>query len=379
MSNDQWGRPPWHVDYRPAEHDAPERVDFAVVGGGFSGLSAAAWLKRLAPQKSVAVFEAATIGSGASGRTGGMALGESAAGDLNGLGDVLAGFSEIVRELEIECHLLMRGAWEIGREGGDSASPIRWEDSGELRVVRELPGGTVDPGKLVSGLARAAERAGVKILEEARVTEIDGNAETSVVVRGKRILARCVLAATNAEALELTGVQNEAEPRLTMALVTEPLSPERIEAIGLHAGKPFYTVDFPYLWGRVVESGGVVFGSGLMEAESSEQLYAIHVREGRAAERLEWLERRVHKLHPELASVKITHRWGGPILLTDGALPVFRRRADSEHVITLCGYNGHGVALSVYLGKWAAEAMLGQRPLPEWSAAPKTTEAEVEP
>jgi gamma-glutamylputrescine oxidase len=374
LQNEKWGLPPWHVDYRPAEHDDPQRIDFAVIGGGFSGLSAAAWLKRLARDKSVALFEAARLGSGASGRTGGMTLAETAAGDLPGLGDVLAGFSAIVRELEIDCDLLLGGAWEIGRAGGKANSPIAWEDSGTLRVVNELPGGTVDPGKLVSGLARAAERSGVKILENAGVTELRPGARVTLTARGKPVSAKCVLVATNAEALDLADVRGEAEPRLTMALVTEPLDDRRIEGIGLRKGKPFYTVDFPYLWGRLVQSRAVVFGSGLVEVNRSEELYAIDVREGRAAERLAWLEQRVHGLHPELRDVRITHRWGGPILFTEGAVPIFRRRGDAENVLTLCGYSGHGVALSVYLGKWAAEAMLGRRALPEWTHASRAAQ-----
>ena len=46
--------------------------------------------------------------------------------------------------------------------------------------------------------------------------------------------------------------------------------------------------------------------------------------------------------------------------------PIFRRHPRSDCVTVLAGYNGHGVALSVYLGKWAAEAMLGRRELPRW-------------
>ena len=49
-------------------------------------MAAAAWLRRLDPKLSVAVFEAGRIGHGASGRTGGMVLGETAAGDKPGLG-----------------------------------------------------------------------------------------------------------------------------------------------------------------------------------------------------------------------------------------------------------------------------------------------------
>jgi glycine/D-amino acid oxidase-like deaminating enzyme len=74
----------------------PDEVDIAIIGGGFTGLAAAAWLRRLAPEKTVAVLEARCIGQGASGRTGGIALGGTAAGDLPGLGDVLGGFKSIL-------------------------------------------------------------------------------------------------------------------------------------------------------------------------------------------------------------------------------------------------------------------------------------------
>jgi glycine/D-amino acid oxidase-like deaminating enzyme len=91
------------------------------------------------------------------------------------------------------------------------------------------------------------------------------------------------------------------------------------------------------------------------------------VRRGESAARLRWLEERVRHLHPALASVRITHRWGGPILLTDKMRPIFQRHPRSEQVIVLAGYNGHGVALSVYLGQRAAQALLNRRPLPYWS------------
>ena len=75
-----WGVPPWTVDFRPAPCALPDHVDFAIIGGGFTGLSAAAWLRRFAPGRSVLVLESASLGEGASGRTGGMALAETAAG-----------------------------------------------------------------------------------------------------------------------------------------------------------------------------------------------------------------------------------------------------------------------------------------------------------
>ena len=127
-----WGDSPWTIDFRSvpgaSAAELPAQVDVAIIGGGFTGLAAAAWLRRIAPETSVALFEAETIGAGASGRTGGMALSEAASGDLPGLGDVLAGFSEILRALRIDCGLNLSGAWEIGRSGGSADSPIAWTD-----------------------------------------------------------------------------------------------------------------------------------------------------------------------------------------------------------------------------------------------------------
>jgi glycine/D-amino acid oxidase-like deaminating enzyme len=71
-------------------------------------------------------------------------------------------------------------------------------------------------------------------------------------------------------------------------------------------------------------------------------------------------------LHPALAKIRVTQRWGGPILLTNGFIPVFRKHPKNDHVIVAGGYSGHGVALSVYLGNWAAEHLLGRRELPHW-------------
>jgi len=385
-----WGAPPWTVDFRPAPRALPDHVDFAIVGGGFSGLSAAAWLGRLAPGRSVLVLESAALGDGASGRTGGMALAETAAGKLPGLGDVLAGYQKILRTLGIDAGIKLPGVWELGRSAPAKHSPIAWNDSGVLKVVRLVSGGTVDPGRVLTGLARAAENAGAQIVEHAEVHALDFSNPPRLYIRRnlggrihhKEIRADQVLLATNASSLKLSGLRAAAVPRLTFALATAPLSTAQIKAIGLSSRRPFYTVDLPYLWGRLLESNGVIFGAGLVPpyvgtpsgfpigAPSSKKgahdLHRYDVRYGQPAERLRWLESRVRNLHPALASVRITHRWGGPILLTEKMRPILRRHPRSKRVIVLAGYNGHGVALSVYLAKWAAEALLARRTLPSW-------------
>jgi glycine/D-amino acid oxidase-like deaminating enzyme len=317
-----WGAPPWHIDFAVRNKPVPPSVDFAIIGGGFTGLAAAAWLRRLAPEKSVAVFEADRIGAGASGRTGGMALAESAAGDLPSLGNVLAGLERILAELDIDCDLSLPGAFEIGRSKGLKNSPIQWTDSGTLRVVKKVPGGTLDPGKLVAGLARVADERGATIVESHPVTHIEwqrspvvraaAHAVAPVVVHAgaSQCSAGKILFATNALALELTALAGRAEPKLTLAVLTEPMEEKRLEAIGLAGGNPFYTVDLPYLWGRCLRDGSVILGAGLVDADDSLDLTRIDITTGGAKNLFESIERRIHKLHPELREIKITHRWG---------------------------------------------------------------------
>ena len=390
--NHPWGVPPWTVDFRPAPGPLPDRVDFAVVGGGFSGLSAAAWLGRLAPGKSVLVLEASSLGEGASGRTGGLALSETAAGPLPGLGDVLAGYEKILRTLGVDSRLELRGVYELGRSDPAKDPPICWSDSGDLEVVRTVPGGTVDPGKVVAGLAHATERAGAQVIEHAEVQSIECSnppylrvrREVRGRVQRKKIRASQILLAVNAFSLELSGLRGITQPKLTLALATAPLSAAQLKSVGLSSRRPFYTVDLPYLWGRLLDSNGIVFGAGLVPAPTTiaslfgetirkrspgyatPNLYRFDVRTGEAAESFRWLEDRVHHLHPALKSVSITHRWAGPILFTERMRPVFRRHPRSENLLVLAGYNGHGVALSVYLGQWAAEVLLARRSLPTW-------------
>lgn len=375
LARDPWGVPPWKIDFHPPEASLCESVDVAIVGGGFSGLSAAAWLRLLSPETSVALFEASHIGAGASGRTGGLALAESAAGDLPGLGDVLGGVSDILRKLQVNCDLQLPGAWELGRGGKPidkssgipvADSPIHWSDSGSLRAVSEVPGGTVDPGKLVSGLARAGHCLGAEIFERQPVRAIEWRPQPVLKLAGGNVRAKKVVIATSALSMELSGLARDAQPRLTLAASTAPLSDEDLVNIGLADRKPFYTIDLPYLWGRLCPDNSIVWGAGLVGPPESGDLRDVDVAAPEASRMFASLERRVCGLHPALATARFTHRWGGPISFRESWSPAFGRHPQSEDGIVLGAYAGHGVALSVYLGAWAAEAMLGRRQLPDW-------------
>ena len=391
---DSWGIPPWKINFTPTRHKPPAHTDFAIIGGGFTGLAAAAWLRLNAPEKSVAVFEAARIGAGASGRTGGMVLAETAAGNQPGLGDVLAGFQSILEKLKVRCDLKLNGAWEIARKHDSEKakrhqSPIAWNDSGTLKVVNEVPGGTLDPGKLVTGLARAAQRQGAHIFENHRVQAIRWSATPELNLINKRgatqkITTQKILFATNALSLPeaaLTGMH----PRLTLAVLTRPVSETDLAAIGLAERKPFYTVDFPYLWGRVRDDRSIVWGAGLVQSPDADDLEKVDIAAEESAVAFDRLEDRIRNLHPALEKIKFLRRWGGPILFRDSWKPVFdwhpksvaidttqkggRSKDDApRNAIVLGAYAGHGVALSSYLGAWAAEVLLERGRLPKWSS-----------
>ena len=399
---DPWGTPPWKINFTPSRRKLPAAVDFAIIGGGFTGLAAAAWLRELAPDRSVAVFEAARIGAGASGRTGGMVLAETAAGNQPGLGDVLAGFQSILEKLKVRCDLKLNGAWEIARHATSAnakhqQSPIAWNDSGTLRVVNEVPGGTLDPGKLASGLARAAQRLGAYIFEDHRVQQIHWSAMPELRLinnRGaaQKLTAEKILFATNALSLPEAGLTG-MHPRLTLAVLTRPVSEKVLSAIGLAQRKPFYTVDFPYLWGRVRSDRSIVWGAGLVQSPDADDLEKVDIAAEESAAAFDRLEDRICHLHPALEKIKFASRWGGPILFRDSWKPVFdwhpesiaagsaqtsggaaddlsrgTRHYESRNAIVLGAYAGHGVALSSYLGTWAAEVLLDRRQLPKWSA-----------
>ena len=314
------------------------------------------------------MFESASIGAGASGHTGGMVLAETAAGDLPGLGDVLGGFSSILKDLDVACDLALPGVFEIARQGGLADSPIAWSDSGIVRAVNHVPGGMVDAGKMVSGLAHAAVKNGAQIFENLPVEEIEFGETPCLRFSGGELRARKILFTTNSMSLEMSELAHRGQPKFTLAVATEPLTEEQWGGLGLGSHKPFYTVDFPYLWGRMLATGGCVFGCGLVPVENWREIKNLNIDKGQSAELISRLESRVRGLHPAMKKVRFANRWGGPILIANEWRPVFARHSRSAHAVVLGAFSGHGVAQSVYLGRWAAEVLCGRKTLPDWNA-----------
>src|SRR5277367_1067625 len=191
-----------------ASRPLPETVDVAVIGAGFTGLSAARTLATRGAR--VAVLESETIGWGASSRNGGMVL----TGMKLGVNQLISRYGreltqrmyaaslatidcveQIVREERIECDFARSGHLEVAckqkhfDDYARQAEVIAREFNHQMRVVQkhELPaeigstiyyGGMVDevsaglnPARYVAGLARAAVKAGAEIFERTRVAK----------------------------------------------------------------------------------------------------------------------------------------------------------------------------------------------------------------
>ncbi len=368
-----WGDPVWSFPIPITPHPLPDdrRVDVAVVGAGFTGLATAHYVLQRSPGLRVAVFEAWEVGAGASGRTGGLVLEDTAVGPLPCVEDCVATLHELVSTQNIACDLRIEGCWEIGRHAGDPASPIQWDDHGTLQVVNYIPGGAFDPRKFLAGMAALIQRAGGHIFEQAPVTglEMVSRAGVRLAVGGSTVSADRVVFATSAFCLPLLGLQERAGGVHTIALATEPLADAVFDAIGWSTRTPFYTLDLPYLWGRATADGRAVIGAGLVGRGDVEN---ARVDSAEARHLFDGLEHRIRGLNPALHRVRITNRWMGPICFTHDRKPIIASLDGEGRVLVATGYAGHGVALSVRVGKLLAAVLAGESSLPAWSDPPSS-------
>ena len=367
----------------------PESVDVAVVGAGFCGLSAARVLAKRGV--GVAVLEAETLGWGASCRNGGMVLTgmklpvptliarygretvrKMYAASLESI-DVV---EQIVREEGIECAFSRCGHLEVACKAAhfaayaDAAAEIQREFGHELRVVSksELPqeigsdiyfGGLVDeasagvnPAQYVTGLAKAAQRAGACLYDHTRVSDV--KAEVTNGIRRFRVMtsrgslfAKEVLLASGAYTTSATpALRRKVIPIGSYIIATEALPADLARELSPRNRMIYDSKHFLYYY-RLTPDNRMLFGGRAAffpESESTVRESAELLRQGMIG------------VYPQLRDTKVEFVWGGTLDFTFDVMP-HCGRIDGMHFAV--GFAGHGVAAATWMGTKLAGVICG--------------------
>jgi glycine/D-amino acid oxidase-like deaminating enzyme len=382
-------------DYRHTP--VPERADIAIVGAGFTGLSAA--LEAAQQGASVVVLDRHTVGWGASGRNGGMAttglaIGLGKAIKRYGRDQALAMFAEYTRAIDTIEDLVKQHSLDCDfQRPGKLTLAMNAKQVGQMRKTQETlaelidhpvtvlsgddihseigtdfyAGGMVDPlgasvhvGKLAHGLAGAASRAGATVCENAGVMKLDqvpGGGHAVHTTRGV-VHADQVLIATSGYTGALTPwLRRRTIPVGSFIVVTEPLSLETAQRILPHNRMASDNKMLTYYF-RITPDNRLLFGGrarfALSSPDSDVKSAAI-------------LRQAISTLFPYLSSVRIDYTWGGLVDLTMDQM-VHAGQRDGVHYSL--GYSGHGVQMATYMGKQMALSMLGKPSRNLWENLP---------
>ncbi len=361
----------------------PDRVDIAIIGGGYTGLSAA---RTLAMQgMKVAVLEAETMGWGASSRNGGMVLsglklpmqtiikryGRDLAKRLFQASlDSIDTVEQIVKEEKIDCgfartgHLLAANKPKHFDALKDEVEFMEKEFNHKVHLVSrerqreeigtdlyhgalvdEVSAG-VNPAQFVAGLAGAAEKAGALTCARARVNRLR-RGEKRFVVETERgtVVAQSVLMATSGYTGNVAKkLQRKIIPIGSFIIATERLSDELAHELSPKSRMIFdykHYLNYFRLWdNRMIFGGRAAF---------------FPENENTIRQSAEILRREMVTVYPQLKDAAVEYAWGGTL---DFAFDMMTHVGEMDGIFYSLGYAGHGVAMGTHLGKTVAEAMM---------------------
>jgi gamma-glutamylputrescine oxidase len=357
------------------------RADVCVVGGGYTGLSAALHLAERGFD--VVLLEAHRVGFGASGRNGGQVGSgqrqdqtwiEAAVGTdkAHALWDLAEEAKRLVKSL-IHDHAMPvtfhpgvahacwtasevtashRYAEKLARDYGYTHLEAL-DQAGMERIVgsRVYKGGAVDrdaghvhPLNYAIGLAKAAAAAGVRIFETSEVHRVEPGANPIVRTGQGRVLCKQVVLAGNGYLGPLDRkVSAKVMPINNFIIATEPLGARASEILA----EPIAVADSKFVvnYWRLSEDNRLLFGGG--------ESYGY-----RFPDIIKTVSKPMLEVYPQLKGTRIDYAWGGTLAITMNRMPCFTRPA--QNLFSASGYSGHGVAMATLAGKLMAEACATQ-------------------
>lgn len=392
------------ADGKPAEA-LPNTADVLIVGGGFTGLWTAIRLLEHDPGLDVCLIEAQYCGYGASGRNGGIAEAswakfpvmrrlygdaaavrlattiEAALGDLREFGE-RHGIDAQIRphgNLWIATNQSQIGAWNKTLNAAESAglNPFKLISADQSRELTGSPlalGGvyeehaaSLQPGRLVRGLRRAASELGAKIFEHTPMTSYEGSGPVTVSTPRGTIRAGKVVLAMNAWAASSKPVKPHLFVTSSDIIATAPV-PDLLTAEGLREGMALSDSRRLILYWRSTPDGRIVFGKGGGWMSRGNRVDGRFT--GESAFRAS-VESRFRRLYPQFSDVPIERTWNGPIDYSSTGLPYFGPlHDDNPAVLTGLGYSGMGVVQTVVGGRILAALVLGRAD--EYASLPLT-------
>ena len=358
------------------------RADVVVIGGGFTGLTAALHLAEKGVD--VRVVEAHRLGFGASGRNGGQVgsgqrleqdvlekqYGAAMARQLWDLAEeAKAEVARLIKAHRIDCHYragIAHACWrarevpphlryveKLARDYGyEKIKVLSRAALADLLGTEVYHGGVLDEGaghlhplRYVLGLGRAALAAGAVIYENSMVVQVEEGVRPLIHTDKGRIVAEQVIFACNGYLGRLNRqVSRRVMPLNNFIVATAPLdgvNPPILKRDIAVADSRFVLNYF-----RLSHDNRLLFGGG----EAMRFRFPADIRALVAP--------RLFAIYPQLKGIDLDYAWGGSLAITLNRMPCFMRLG--KNMVSASGYSGHGVALATLAGRLLAEATMGE-------------------
>jgi glycine/D-amino acid oxidase-like deaminating enzyme len=370
-------------------------ADVVVVGGGYTGLWAAWWLKRQEPDVRVVLLETDRCGFGPSGRNGGFVnsmsfslptlrrrFGDRAAVAMVHAGDAsVHAIADFCSEQEVDAWFVHGGylqastaphfdsSWdpvvaacaELGEEGRvevlDRDAVRARCDSPIFRCGAFYPmGASVQPARLAAGLRDRVVAAGVEIHEHTRVDAVrDGDGEVVVETPGGRVRAGAAILGAGGSLLRFRPLRRSLTVTSSHMVITEPV-PDLLEEIGWTGGECISDSRHMIHYFRTTRDGRIAFGWGGGRIVRGAN---VHGRAEIDPDVTAAVLGHLNRFFPQLDGRPLAHAWGGPIDVSPTHLPVVR--TVGARSFAGFGYTGHGVGPSQMVGHALASMALDCR------------------